>query len=105
MQPDNICCSNISRRKTKGYRSSSTWKIREVCKNYFLKADKENRCNVAVLHKVVNENDDLGMKVPSRLIFTAEEKYINILKERLPNILICYNKKYVLIHFIFFITP
>ena len=50
---------------------------------YFLKADKENRCEVVVLRKVVNENDDLGMKVPSRLIFTAEEMYINILKERL----------------------
>ena len=54
---------------------------------YFLKADKENKCKVVVLGKVVNENDGLGMKVPSRLIFTAEEKYINILKERLPKIL------------------
>ena len=38
---------------------------------YFLKADKENRCKVVVLGKVVNKNDRLGMKVPSRLIFTV----------------------------------
>ena len=33
---------------------------------YFLKTDKENRCKVVVLGKVVNKNDGLGMKVPSR---------------------------------------
>ena len=54
---------------------------------YFLKADKENKCKVVVTGKVVNKNDGLGMKVPSRLIFTAEEKYFNILKERLPKML------------------
>ena len=37
--------------------------------------------------KVVNKNDGLGVKVPSRLIFTTEEKYIEILKERLPKLL------------------
>ena len=54
---------------------------------YFLKADKENKCKVVVTGKVVNKNDGLGMKVPSRLIFTAEEKYFKILKERLPKML------------------
>ena len=54
---------------------------------YFLKAAKENRCQIIVLGKVVNKNDGLGMKVPSRLIFTTEEKYIEILKERLPKLL------------------
>ena len=54
---------------------------------YFLKAAKENRCQIIVLGKVVNKNDGLGMKVPSRLIFTAEEKCIEILKERLPKLL------------------
>ena len=54
---------------------------------YFLKAAKENRCQIIVLGKVVNKNDGLGMKVPSRLIFTAEEKYTEILKERLPKLL------------------
>ena len=54
---------------------------------YFLKADEENKCKVVVTGKVVHKNDGLGMKVPSRLIFTAEEKYINILKERLPKML------------------
>ena len=54
---------------------------------YFLKEAKENRCQIIVLGKVVNKNDGLGMKVPSRLILTAEEKYIEILKERLPKLL------------------
>ena len=54
---------------------------------YFLKAAKENRCQIIVLGKVVNKNDGLEMKVPSRLIFTAEKKYIEILKERLPKLL------------------
>ena len=30
---------------------------------YFLKAAKENRCQIIVLGKVVNKNDGLGMKV------------------------------------------
>ena len=50
---------------------------------YFLIAAKEIRCQIIVLGKVVNKNDGLGMKLPSRLIFTAEEKYIEILKESL----------------------
>ena len=54
---------------------------------YFLKAAKENRCQIIVLGKVVNKKDGLGMKVPSSLIFTAEEKYIEIFKERLPKLL------------------
>ena len=51
---------------------------------YFLKAFKENRCKIVVTAKVVNKNDGLRMKVLCRLMFTGEEKYINILKERLP---------------------
>ena len=54
---------------------------------YFLKAAKENRCQIIVNGKAVNQNDGLEMKVPSRLLFTAEEKFINILKERLPKLL------------------
>jgi len=54
---------------------------------YFLKASKDNKCHVEIVSKVVNQNDGLGMKVPSRLIFTAEEKYIKILKEELPELL------------------
>ena len=54
---------------------------------YFLKAAKENRCQIIVHGKAVNQNDGLGMKVPSRLLFTAEEKFIDILKERLPKLL------------------
>ena len=53
----------------------------------FLKASKENRCKIVVTAKVVNKNDGLGMKVPCRLMFTAEEKYISILKEKIPKLL------------------
>ena len=54
---------------------------------YFLKAAKENRCQIIVHGKTVSKNDGLGMKVPSRLLFTAGEKFIDILKERLPKLL------------------
>ena len=54
---------------------------------YFLKAAKENICQITVHGKAVNQNDGLGMKIPSRLFFTVEEKFINILKERLPKLL------------------
>ena len=54
---------------------------------YFLKAAKENRCQIIVLGKVVNKSDVLRMKLPSGLIFTAEEKYIEILKEMLLKLL------------------
>ena len=48
---------------------------------------KGNRCQIIVHGKAVNQNDGLGMKVPSRLLFTAEEKFIAILKGRLPKLL------------------
>lgn len=55
---------------------------------YFLKACKDNRCKIIVTaKKAVNKNDELGMKVPCRLEFSAEEKYMIILKERLPKLL------------------
>ena len=37
--------------------------------------------------KAVNQKDGLGMKVPSRLLFTDEEKFINILIEMLSKLL------------------
>ena len=67
------------------YSNFQTWRVKIRIRE--IKADKENKCKVVVVGKVVNKNDGLGMKVPSRLIFTAEEKYINILKERLPKML------------------
>ena len=76
---------NFSRRKEENSWSSSPRKIWEVCKGYFqfLKAPKENKCQIIADGKAANQNDELGMKVPSsRLSFTAEEKFINILKER-----------------------
>ena len=54
---------------------------------YFLKANRDNKCQVEVIGKVVNQKDGLGMKVPSRLILTAEEKYLKILKKELPELL------------------
>ena len=51
---------------------------------YFLKVAKENRCQIIIHGKAVNQNNGLEMKVSSRLLFTAEEKFIDILKEGLP---------------------
>ena len=45
----------------------------------FLKAAKENRCQIIIYDKAVNQNDGL--------IFAAEEKFIYILEERLPKLL------------------
>ena len=54
---------------------------------YFLKANKDNKCQVEIVSNVVNQNDGLGMKVPSRIIFIAEEKYLKILRKELPELL------------------
>ena len=55
---------------------------------YFLKASKDKHCKIVVTSKkAVNEKDELGMKVPCRLEFTAEEKYMTFLKENLPKLL------------------
>ena len=54
---------------------------------YFLKAAKENRCQIIVHGTAVNQNDGLAMKVPSRLLFTAEEKFADILKEKIPKLM------------------
>ena len=51
---------------------------------YFLKVAKENRRQIIVYGKAANQNIGLEMKVSSRLLFTAEEKFIDILKEGLP---------------------
>ena len=48
---------------------------------YFLKPAKENRCKIIVHGKAVNQNDGLEMKIPSQLLFIAEEKFIDILKK------------------------
>ena len=54
---------------------------------YFLIAAKENRCQIIALGKAVNKNDELGMKVPSLLLLTAKENFIDIFKERIPKLL------------------
>ena len=54
---------------------------------YFLKANEKHSCVINVLGKAINAVDGLGMKVPCRLLFFAEEKYINFLKEKLCTLL------------------
>ena len=44
---------------------------------HFIKANKKHSCVIKVLGKAINGGDGLGMKVPGRLLFFAEEKYIN----------------------------
>ena len=72
----------FSRRKDESHCSSSSQKVWKVYKDYFLLSE-----SIIVHGKAVNQNDGLGMKVPSRLLFTAEEKFINILKESCPKLL------------------
>ena len=54
---------------------------------YFLKAAKKDSCWINVLRKAVSAGGGLGMKVPCRLPLVAEEKYINVLKEKLSILL------------------
>ena len=54
---------------------------------YFLKANKKHSCVIKVLGKAINGGDGLGKKVPCRLLFFAEEIYINVLKEKLCTLL------------------
>ena len=50
---------------------------------YYLEADKKHSCRVSVTGKAVKAGDSLGTTFPCRSFFTAEEKYINILQEKL----------------------
>ena len=54
---------------------------------YFLKANEKHSCVINVLGKAINAGDGLGMKVSCRLLFFAEEKYINVLKEKFCTLL------------------
>ena len=54
---------------------------------YFLRADKNHSCRISVTGKALKVGDGLGMKVSCRLFFIAEEKYINILQEKLSVLL------------------
>ena len=54
---------------------------------YFLKANKKHSCVFKVLGKAINGGDGLGVQVPCRLLFFAEEKYIIVLKEKLCTLL------------------
>ena len=50
---------------------------------YFLRSCYSNSCFLKVTGKAINQGDGKGMKVPCKLIFSAEEKFINILKLQL----------------------
>ena len=80
-----ISCCYFSRTTETCCGSPALWTFWSIF--YFLKADKENGCKLITHGKAVNQKDGLGMKVPSRLLFTGEEKFINILKEMLPKLL------------------
>ena len=54
---------------------------------YFLKPNKKHSCIIKVLGKAINSADALGIKVPCRLLFFAEEKYINVLKTKICTLL------------------
>ena len=54
---------------------------------YFLKAAKENRYQKTVHGKAISQNGGLRVKVPSWFLFTAEEKFIDILKEKFRELL------------------
>ena len=54
---------------------------------YFLKTDKSHGCKITVTGKAINAGDGLGMKVPCKLFFLAEEKFINILEQKLTKLL------------------
>ena len=54
---------------------------------YFLKADKSHGCTITVTGKAISAGDGLGMKVPCKLFFIAEKKFIDILQEKLAKLL------------------
>jgi len=54
---------------------------------YFLKTDKTHGCTITVTGKAINARDGLGMKVPCKLSFIAEKKFIDILQEKLAKLL------------------
>ena len=74
----------IYKRQRSSIRTSSSWKIGEVREDNFLFL-KSGKKRSALL--VLGKGDDLGMKVPARLVSSAKESYASILKDRLPNLL------------------
>ena len=54
---------------------------------HFLKTDKKYSWRINVLGKAVSAGHGLGMKVPCRLPLFEEEKYINVLNEKLSMLL------------------
>ena len=50
---------------------------------YYLEISESNVCVVVVTRKPVNQGDGNWMKLPCSLQFTAEEKYIKVLKDTL----------------------
>ena len=54
---------------------------------YFLRACDSNNCSVEIVGKAINQGDGKGMKVPCKLYFSAEDSFINILKDQLQEAL------------------
>ena len=54
---------------------------------YFLKSGKNNHCKITLTEKATNVGDGLRMKVPCRLVFLAEKKFITIFQEKLSKLL------------------
>ena len=49
----------------------------------FLKSCDDNCCYVKVTGKAINQGDGMGMKVPCKLLFSAEEKFLRIFRFQL----------------------
>ena len=58
-----------------------------IWKFYFLENTKENSYKVRIHGEAVNQKDELGMKVLSRLLFTSREKFIDSFRKMLPRFL------------------
>ena len=50
---------------------------------YFLKSCDDNCCYVKVTGKAMNQGGGMGMKVPCKLLFSAEEKFLRIFRFQL----------------------
>ena len=54
---------------------------------YFLRDYYTNICSLKFTRKAINQGDGKTKKVPCKLHFSAEDSFINILKQQLPRTL------------------
>ena len=50
---------------------------------YFLKSCDDNCCYMKVSRKAINQGHGMGMKVPCKLLFSAEEKFLRTFRFQL----------------------